>query len=312
MFLLSLYSSFFPSPTNPKLYNSTNIRATLYQNGGSWIFNCYFFNLFHSNGAAVYYANCEIKLLIEDSIFFNCTTTGSGGAIYFSTTLGHIALFKICGYRCGGPFDHGQFAIVYSNISLSTNVNLTSFSYCSYFFSKQYSPLMLQRCSPLVSSINSSYNSLEYHCGLCFYQSYSKICFSTVFSNFAEKGSCIRIFSGSSHILCTNIVNNSFNGFSFYVIYQESNAFTNITNCNFIDNVPYLFRANNTMIIRECWIQSNYIVSGSCSMSNINQIQTFKLSHLHTFMCYSLNWLYSHPMNHIRNNSFIFIVMFIY
>ena len=159
-------------------YLNFNSRINSYTNyNGALILNyCFFSRLttFNGNGgnledingnsgSIIFIKDVNCNLSINNCIFYNCSSTGSSGAIYFySLTINSgILLNKVCSFECWvtSISGDGNFA------SLST-LNNNIYNYLSIIESSNKgngdSPIKIEYGNQIINNINSSNNYCEY------------------------------------------------------------------------------------------------------------------------------------------------------
>jgi hypothetical protein len=77
-------------------------------------------NIYTGSGSAIYLISSEIvQILIEESIFYNCSSTVNGGAIYISDLSCECVFYKITGISCSTTLSTGFGTFCYSQTSKS-------------------------------------------------------------------------------------------------------------------------------------------------------------------------------------------------
>ena len=124
------WDEFFPNSTFQLNYTGTKHNTQIKVNDiNVYISFCTFVKVENSeNGGAVSFSSSgDSKMLIEESVFFDCHATLSGGAIFMSGS-GYFAMNKCCSNFCFtlGTSSSGQFAYIQgesSNISEASIIN---------------------------------------------------------------------------------------------------------------------------------------------------------------------------------------------
>ena len=86
-----------------------------------WVHDCIFElkNTFYGSGGAISYTKSKSLLLVEKSIFSQCKSTSTGGAIYKSS--GECVVKQCCGLQCYSTSNPGQF--IFTSVSSSSSKN---------------------------------------------------------------------------------------------------------------------------------------------------------------------------------------------
>jgi hypothetical protein len=100
------------------------------------VLNCLFRSITSTSTGGALSCTSVTYLLVESTSFSSCSTSsGNGGAIYFSNSGGQCVLYEVCGYDCCSTntgSSSGQFVyIVVNNAASSKNyINYSSISRC--------------------------------------------------------------------------------------------------------------------------------------------------------------------------------------
>jgi hypothetical protein len=185
-----------------------------------YVLNCLFNKISASSGGSALYCTSVTHLLIESTSFFTCkTSTGNGGAIYFSNTNdGQCVLHEVCGYACGTEGSYGLFAYIQVNDSIlcKNHINYSSVARCTFEVSNSYRTLHLYNGKICCPSVNISMNKCYYRSGLLLWPSYESntvtcsLLYSTFADNTATNYNCIYFWRSSAEyeIKYCNIIRN--------------------------------------------------------------------------------------------------------
>lgn len=184
-----------------------------------------------------------LKVLVEKSLFENCTDSGEGGGIYVNYAEKFV-LDKVCANRCLSNTSGHFFFLDFINSS----VNLTSVIYCGGVqddLTADSTTLSINGNLGYIKYLNCSFNKAKYASALKFSvtRSYS-LNFSTINSNSFSKHT-IDIF----------------------------NDVIKITSCNILNNHgDYVFSINSDLIIRDSSIYDNDVTM--VFFGNLGEIQS--------------------------------------
>jgi len=173
------------------------------------ISNCYFsrFSDYLGDGGVIYVVDSS-PLNVKSSMFFNCSCSGSGGAIYFLSPYSNIGM--VCANRCscksgaGGHFAYLQSWKV-------NQIDYLSLSQCNYLSSGCCS-IQLEYRNLSVDNTNSSMNKAERGAGIrVLSDSMFASSFCTFSNNNVSDSPCIDIASDSKSSMSFSIIvhNNS-------------------------------------------------------------------------------------------------------
>jgi hypothetical protein len=208
------------NPTNYIRNEYSGTRLTPNTNN-IYVYDCFFHDIsYTSTGGAIYCGSSVYKLLIEQSSFISCVTSGgSGGGVCFSNSGNYECVFsKICAYSCSCS-GHGTFA----NVNLGKNVNYKNHvndSTITKSLKNGKSPWdSIYYYTDTIFCPSDNFTNNECHCNPAFCchtsrSSASELClisYCSIVNNTANGGySCIRFYSsGSTHRVDTcNIINN--------------------------------------------------------------------------------------------------------
>lgn len=193
---------------------------------------------FSGNGGVINIDGGLYSMIIEYSMFYNCTSSLQGGAIYFNSS--HSDINMVCANRCSCGYNM-NFQFSYLRASQMNHLEYISVSYCSPSISGNY-PLCLKSGNQRVENLNSSMNNAKICSGLCTSSPSSFSCSYCTFSNnYAYALGCINVISSSGTITIafTNIVHN--NSPSYGVVLTYDTGIKIMMYCIFHKNRDTLF-----------------------------------------------------------------------
>ena len=201
---------------------SSNERYFTNPNSNFLIENCFFQrinNYLNGYGGVIYCKDQIISMKIKDSIFFNCSSSSAGGAIYFycPSHNSNSELIRTCGYKCyttsSEPYQFGHIVTKSNSILNYNNGIFLSISKCSnHEIPTSWHTINFYYSNISLNNFNSSYNRVKRISG--FYISYpSKFTssFNTIFNNFNIESVCIwfHSYSNENILSYSNIINNN-------------------------------------------------------------------------------------------------------
>lgn len=213
--------------------------------GELFLFNTIFQNLISINGGSIEITKSNSFLFLFFCSFLNCSSTTTGGAIYFSSLLGSFQMDKCCGYYCFS----NQFSFSYTSlVSFTSNLhvfNRSSISFCSPSINiLRYHTSVLDYGFNIVYLCNFSKNFIKDHlAGFGFRYSLKVYCSDNTIIN---SQSDIVVGSSYSEINIIfnrfNIVNNSQSQGNYGLFHMNSNSqIFYLYNWIFLNNYCSLF-----------------------------------------------------------------------
>jgi hypothetical protein len=259
------FQDFYGHDYVPKVYvENRNSRISPTENNV-----CVHNSVFHdcvssSNGGAIYCGSSVYKLLVEQSSFLSCQSSGtSGGGICFdSTTEGQCVLSKICGFKCvltsssSSNILEGQLAYIKtkSDITYKSHVNDSTSTQSSKVSSKCYNAFCHYYGNILHPNVNISNNE----------------CYSNAAVYFSPTS------SSTCRISYSTVINNTANGSDGCISLSSSNIYYYIDSCNILNNTQ---TTNNNGIIHST---SNIHIKDSCILGNNKGNRVFSTSYTMT------------------------------
>jgi hypothetical protein len=264
--------------------------------------NCLFRSISSSSshGGALY-CTSAFYFIVKSSSFFSCrTSSGYGGAIYFSNTNnGQSILYEVCGYDCFTTYSNPchQFAWIQVNYAASRKnyFNYSSITRCVNTNSNSWHTLYLYGGNILCPSVNVSLNKCYGETIRCDpYSDSNSVTCSFSFSSFADNTvtqyTLLRFASGGAkyEIKSCNILRNTQGSSSEGTIATWGN--TNIEySCILENNANYIFfqASSYTITISNCTVDriSN---NGYLTIQNtVTKSFIFAFNHMSTQHCHS-------------------------
>lgn len=245
--------------------------------------NCFFSRLteYSQNGGVIFVCNGSYTMNVTDSMFYNCSSSGQGGAIFFNSTNSNIQ--RLCAHKCSAA--RGHFADLQA--SGENYVDFLSVSFCSQVGSGYY-PVHLITGKQRVENTNSSMNDIFSGSGIRFYSPSSLMSsYCTYSNNKAIEGICIYFWSCSGTLSSVNIVHN--NSPTYGVVYSNSGA-PILTYCIFDLNQNTLFYvASGSLEVCNSFLNFSGLLSTSVAVSIANNNS---LSKKHTYILGFFNSYY--------------------
>lgn len=198
------------------------------------------------SGGVFYVSGGSYNMNVSYSMFFGCTSSDIGGAIYFVSSRSDLRM--ICASKCFASSSK-HFGWIFATVV--NYVELFSITSCSDSFSS-YRPIEIESGDMTVSKLNCSLNKAIEVSGVVIDTPKTFTCsFCTFSNNKASKSICICLFRNSGIFKFVNIIgNNSPTGSG--VIYVSNSGSYQMSFCIFYLNQNALF----------------YIFSGSLQISN--------------------------------------------
>jgi hypothetical protein len=267
-----------------------------------YVINCLFNNCNSGSAGGALYCTSNY-LLVESTSFFSCkTSSGAGGAIYFTNTgSGQCVLYGVCGYDCiitSGSWGIFARIVVYNSAMNKNYVNYSSITRCVEVNSNSYNVLGLEYGKILLPSTNISMNECIYRPAIyCYPYSDSSyvICslsYSSIADNYASCDNCIMFYGGGakSEIKCCNILRNtevSLNGRG--TIYTAGNTMIE-GSCILENNATYIFYQHSssyTITLSNCTVDKTTRYGSLTIQNTVTKSFIHGLNHLSTRNCHS-------------------------
>jgi len=237
------------------------------------------------NGGVVHVYEGIYYMIISYSMFFNCSCSNDGGAIYFNSK--NSSLKKICANKCIANSMH----FAYLKSFIENTLEYASISACSYSTFGYY-PVFLYWGNQCVDYSNCSLNNAQWTSGLlCSSSSSFSGSFNTFSNNNVSESVCIYLVSTIGILTFSNIIQNN-SPFPQYSVVYISQGSPKMQYCVFDMNQNILFSVNggSLEIAHSCisHIEASFLTSMSISIGNNNSIDTLypldrRLTYQHQF-----------------------------
>ena len=244
---------------------------------------------YSENGGVLFVSDGSYSMLVSNSMFYNCSSSGHGGAIYFNSI--NSTIQRVCANRCSckASDDHyGQFAnLIASN---ENNVDYASMSVCSSLCSGE-APIHLYQGNQRANNINSSLNCAFQCSGILIQSPLSFISSFCTFSNNQVSHSICIYFNSCSGILSfANIVHNNSPHASYGVVFVNYGS-PKLNNCIFDMNQNTLFCVlSGGLEVSHSYISLTGALSISIAISiannnSLSKKQTYQIDFFNSFYC---------------------------
>ena len=232
-----------------------------------------------SGNGGVIFINTELSLIINDTTFYQCTSSGDGGVIYFINGL-NINLFKICTVGCKSASTYcSQFALLQTNNNQI--FDLITIYNCSNL--NGYETLRLVYGKQNISNINISYNNNIYVSGVYYVNPTSMFSnYCSFYNNTVSSFSCIHFCSNVGTISKSNIILN--NSPSFGVVFVEIGNYI-LKECIFDKNKNILLYVGSvsTMQLNNCY----FLTDSSSTYGSITNSLIITNTYYYLYSIYS-------------------------
>ena len=254
LILRFLYSDYFSTPPCLTRYQSMS--------PGYYLSNCFFQNIYYqfTSGGILFYENYHVNLVVEDSVFFNCSANGHGGVLYYSCSgyQGSVVFNKVCVSNCyitNNAGHYGSFSRVVISSNRFFNVEHSSIQNCFYLTFGFYHCISAIYGNQTTKSLNLSKNSVWHQAFTFSTVSFFEMSYCNVLDTYIGGSYVLYLASGTS--LKTfdkcNIINNT--SPSIGVIYIDGNDGGKINECIFSNNKDVLIGVpSSTVFVTNCWI----------------------------------------------------------
>jgi hypothetical protein len=268
-----------------------------------YVYDCFFHDFSSSsNGGAINCGSSVYKLLIEQSSFFFCKTSGSyGGGVYFEYSGNYeCVMSKICGFGCScGSYGTCAFIRLYNSANYKNHFNDSTITHSLKDGKSQWDSIFLSSDTILFPSNNFTNNECNRNPAFCCVSQRSStlelciVSYCSIVNNTANGGySCIRLYSsGSTHRIDTcNIINNKQTSSYEGTISAFSNVLIKdscILGNNEGNSVFYTSSSSYTITVSNCTVDNNrYSGSGSVIFTKTAESSFIHaLSHIVTRSC---------------------------
>jgi hypothetical protein len=261
--------------------------------GGAYVHNALFQNLAgSSNGGAIYCNSVTVNVLIEETSFISCTTSGVGGALYLIIT-GECIITKVCGSRCKTTSQNCLFDYVSVTASYDKRNSFLHSSVCNTV-ENSYWNIRHSYGKVLFEFSNISNNQISSQTGI-FTDGQNaansneigfSLKYSSVTNNKAVNYICFQIYNGGSSCVkqfqSCNIINNTSPSSSYglinlqgKLIINDSTILGNTGRYQVYENGGPSIISNCTIDFTTSGVTSGVTITNSPSTSFINKISGF-------------------------------------
>jgi len=295
MFLLNLcFSTFYPGFSSNK-WSSSNVRYS-YSSGDHWVADSVFFNLINNDngGSIMIKQDGECRILISNSMFYQCRTSLAGGGIYiFCNSGGNSVLSKLCSNGCQASHENnnafpycGQFCFLYANIK--NNVFDCTTSESRAINPTDRTVILLWGGNQKFDGVNSSCNQVWYDSLAIVSSEITRSSFCTFANEHPTRSIIVHFYSGNdSQMFRSNIVNNTITVDIFGHCIQYSSGKSEMLEC-VIDknkNGNTFDQRGGQMTIKDCWIQTGFTNSGAQIINAKSAVPSFSIVHFASYYC---------------------------
>ena len=255
------------------------------------ISDCFFSRTsqYTGDGGVIYVSSGSHSMYVSFSMFYNCTCSSWGGAIYFTSD--NSVLRMICANECSAF--NGFFASILS--SQENLVEYLSASKCSQVTTGR-ALLSLFSGNQRVGNTNSSMNSASMYSGIYIYGPSSfTSSYCTFSNNYVSSGCCIFFYStsGTISMIFSNIVHNK--SPNNEIVSAGGAGSKNMMYCIFHSNEYYLFNVwEGSLEVSHSFIDhpsSSFSVSTAVSTANNSLISkpTYDFQFYKSHYCHADN-----------------------
>jgi len=255
-------------------YNDSNIEIS----------NCVFMrsSTFTGYGGVISVNEKELTMSISYSMFFNCSSSSHGGAIFFNASSSSMKM--ICACNCSSKWGHFGYFIN----SISNNCEYMSLLSCSYQKSG-YGALSSHFGEYMFNYNNLSLNKADQVSGILANTiSPFNSTFCTFSNNDAKTGICL-YFNNFFESLCyANIIQNNSPGLG---VVSSAGGFPHLLYCVFDMNQKILFDViTGSLEVLHCFISHDFDFSTKPHVTTSNNnsftsMQTYRIEYMKSYFC---------------------------
>jgi len=283
--LMSLFSGIKPVRMKSVCVNESIGEGRSYFESFINVSGCFFSRtlLFFGDGGVISVLHESLSLQIRNSMFFRCTSSNYGGAIYFISE--NSSIKDVCAYKCTANYYH----FAYLDASKHNHVEHLSMSLCSNSTSGSYPLYMKHGISSLINT-NISFCKSFQDSGICIVSPFN---FASSHCNFyrneVSNSICIYFQSNNSKMSYSNIINNN-SPYSYGIIFITEGGSPILLECVFHMNANTLIYLNSGSIEITCCfiIHIGPLSAGNPIISNNNTFtkrETFNIEFLGSKYC---------------------------
>lgn len=265
------------------------------------------------------------KILIEESLFRNCSAIQNGGAIHKEST-GHIVLQRICGIECqtssSGSYYDGPFCYIFTENSSEyrsyvIHSHITKCKNPSYGYT-----LALYNGKTICNGVNISRNYVR-RCPSILYRSSKNNDTILSYTSITDNEPCVDRFlwqqsSTDDIILNVNFINNTqtTSDSAFFEV-QKSMIFINVYIIN--NTSPLILRSGVEYTFVNCTVTKDTLKNSSFTKEGtFNEVETFltfPIEHINEEECESIFYIKHQtcqPHQHLIHNEHHFSLHFVF
>jgi len=256
-------------------YNQTNVD----------IGECFFrrFSLFSGDGGVISISGQSYSLKVVYCMFYNCTSSKKGGAIYFSSY--QSILHMNCAKSCTSTNGHFSFLKTKND----NHVLYLSCSTCALSTTGYFPIVLINGNQTLEKSNISNCQSIETS-GFC---SSSPTSFTSIYCTFSNNNSsvhsCVFFSNTNGTMSFTNIIKNN-SPEKMGVVLVDSGGFPKMHYCIFNGNFDALFCVwSGSLEVFHCFLSHSGILSKSVPLSMSNStfllVPTYQIQFFKSYYC---------------------------
>jgi len=249
------------------------------------VFGCFFsrFSTFSGNGGVIFFETEAVSMNLYYSMFFNCSVTSKGGAIYFISEKCNVS--RVCSNKCSA--NTYQFAIFgATNSNMIEYVSITS---CSTL-QDGYESFRVYKGTQSIKSINSSRNKVIWVSSMVFSDGSSSFIFQSTFVN-NSSSDCYCIYSSaiSGIVRYINLIQN--NSPSRYGVITVWSGSAEYMYCIFLNNTNRLFYINSGSIsfLNSFLYHLDSFGSASTLNNSVVLTETFSQTFFSSYYCQTIH-----------------------
>jgi len=272
------------------------------------ISDCFFSRSSHyaGNGGVIFVISGSYSMYINNSMFYNCSSSLNGGAIFFYSS--NSCLGMICAHSCSAT---SLYHFAYIKTSQVNQLEYLSVSKCSHTTSGDRT-ICLDSGNQTIDNTNSSMNNANQCSGIYTYTPSSFTSSHCTFSNNKVSNSiCVFFFSiiGTISMSYANIVHN--NSPSYGVVFANGGGSRKMMYCIFQNNQNTLFcvlsgslEVSHSFIDHSGSLSTSIAVSTATNNTFTNRM-TYQLQFFNSLHCNTDNPQKTNDPNGIKSDSLI-------
>jgi hypothetical protein len=291
------WCDYFPEANPTNLNSQTYDSRQTFSSTSVYVSNSLFISITSTGDGGALYFTSMAYFLAESTSFFSCKTSSAGGAIYFEhTNSGQCVLHEVCGYDCCTTADtRFQFACIRVNSAVSSKnyFNYSSFTRCVNKGSSSWYTIYFIYGKICCPSVNISLNECIGRSGIyCQPSATCSLTYSSFADNIANGHTCIRFSMSDANyeIKSCNILRNTQGDLSSEgTIYTVGNT-TIQDSCILGNTANYIFFVNtqtHTFTLSNCTVDSTSNNRNLKTQNTVTKSFILALNHISTQNCHS-------------------------